>query len=237
MIPKIIHYCWFGGKSKPQSVINFLNSWKDILPNYQFMEWNESNFDINYNQYTKEAYENKKYAFVSDIARLQALYKYGGIYLDTDIEIKKDFSPLLEKYNLILGYENKGHHIMTAFIASSKENVYIKEFLDSYSNEIFVKSDGQLNTYPNTYRLTELLKSKGIKIDGKFQVVDDEIAIFPEKSFSAMKFSTLTDISDETTYTVHHFNASWKPWYVKFRRKIKLLLIKLFKNKIFIEGD
>ena len=232
MIPKIIHYCWFGNNKKPENVIQFINNWKEKLPNFKIMEWNEKNFDVNMLKYTKEAYKNKKYAFVSDVARIEALYEYGGVYLDTDIEIKKDFSHLLEKYKLIMGYEADGNHLMTAFIASEKGNPFIKEILETYKNEAFIDEKGNYNLYPNTYRITDLLKKHNVKIDGKFQELENDIVLFPEKSFSAMEFSTMTEISDETTYTVHHFKSSWKPWYVKVRRKIKIFLLRFIKNEI-----
>lgn len=230
MIPKIIHYCWFGNNKKPDNVVKFINEWKTKLPDYEIKEWNEKNFDVDELRYTKEAYENKKYAFVSDVARIKALYQYGGVYLDTDIEIKKDFSQLLEKYTMIMGYEAHGDHLMTAFIASEKENYLIKELLDTYSKESFLKPDGKYNLYPNTYRITDLLKKNNVKIDGNFQEIGKGIVLFPEKTFSAMDFSTMTEISDDTTYTVHHFKSSWKPWYVKLRRKIKIFLLGFIKK-------
>lgn len=230
MIPKIIHYCWFGNSEKPDYVLEYINNWKRILPDFEIKEWNSDNFDVENLRYTKEAYQNKKYAFVSDVARVKALYDYGGVYLDTDIEIKKDFSHLLEKYKLILGYEAKGKNLMTAFIASEKENSIIKELLDSYSTESFLQEDGKYNLYPNSYRITDMLKGHNIKIDGKFKELDDGVVLFPEKSFSAMEFSTMTEISDDTTYTVHHFKSSWKPWYVRLRRKIKIFLLGFIKK-------
>lgn len=225
MIPKIIHYCWFGYKEKPKAVQNYINQWKRMLPDYKIIEWNETNFDINYNLYTQQAYKEKKYAFVSDVARLFALYEFGGIYLDTDIEIKKDFNDLLSSYDMILGYENNGTHLMTAFMASSKNNSRIQKFLHSYEDEAFILEDGKLNTYPNTYRITEMLKKEGIIMNGEFQHFEREFALYPEKSFSAMEFRTFTEISDDSTYTVHHFNSSWMPWYIRLRRKIKKVII------------
>lgn len=233
MIPKIIHYCWFGQKEKPKEVKEYISKWRKKLPDYRIVEWNENNFDIHLLKYSEEAYKKGKYAFVSDIARLYALCEMGGVYLDTDIEIKRDFSELLKNHKLILGYENSGKQIMTAFIGSEKNNAVIRELLSSYKDESFIKKDGGINDYPNTYRLTELLKSKGIRIDGKFQQVNEDIVIYPEKFFSAMTFSTMTEISDESTYTVHHFKSSWKPWYVRLRRKVKIFLFNSLRlNKI-----
>lgn len=224
MIPKIIHYCWFGNSQKPDRVRKYIDNWKKMLPDYQIMEWNEKNFDVNYNIYTKEAYERRKYAFVSDVARLYALHEFGGVYLDTDIEIKRDLTPILEKYHCILGYEAAGDHLMTAFLAAEKNSKIIKDLLKTYKEEVFVKKSGELNVYPNTYRITELLRSKGAKLNGKFEKFQ-EIAIFPEEYFSAMEFSTMMEISNSDTYTVHHFSSSWKPWYVRIRRYIKVKII------------
>lgn len=113
-IPKIVHYCWFGGKEKPEDVKKCIESWKQFLPEYQLMEWNEDNFDIERLQYTREAYTAGKYAFVSDVARVEALYQYGGVYMDTDVEVLKSFNPLLEA-QCILGMEEK-EYVATSFI-------------------------------------------------------------------------------------------------------------------------
>lgn len=231
MIPKVIHYCWFGKKKKPKRVIEYIDKWHKMLPDYEIIEWNESNFNIDEYEYVREAYNNKKYAFVSDVARIIALCTLGGIYLDTDIDIKKSFTELLDNYKVILGFEDSGKRIMTAFIAAEKDNSLLKEFLKLYENEKFVNKDGSFNVYPNTYRLTEFLKDKGLVVNGEKQFLKGDVIIFPEKYFSAMKFSTMTDISDEQTYTVHHFNSSWKPWYVKVRRKIKITILNILPRK------
>lgn len=231
MIPKIIHYCWFGKKKKDTITQRYINAWKEKLKDYQFIEWNEDNFDVNEFDYTREAYNEKKYAFVSDVARIKALYEYGGIYLDTDIEIKRDFTNLLNEYNLILGYEANGKHIMTAFMAAEKKHFFIEEILKIYKNIKFKMDNGELDLYPNTYRITELLKGDEIKINGKECKIYGNGIIFPEIYFSAMNFENLEECSNANTYTVHHFNSSWKPWYVKIRRKIKICFLRC--TKIF----
>lgn len=229
MIPKIVHYCWFGKNKKPKDVENNIKKWKKMLPDYEFVEWNEKNFDVNYNIYTKEAYDKKKYAFVSDVARLYALVKFGGVYLDTDIDIKKKLDFILERNECVFGYENGGSHLMTAFIAATKDNKNIEKILNSYDNERFIMASGELNLYPNTYRITSILKEDGAKLDGKFEKFNG-ITIFPEEYFSAMEFSTLKEISTNNTYTVHRFSSSWKPWYVRVRRKIKIKIISLIRR-------
>ena len=131
MIPKIIHYCWFGGKELPNLAERCIASWKKQLPDYKIICWSEENFDIdNSVPYLKEAYSKKKFAFVSDYVRLYALYNYGGIYLDTDVEVIRDFSPLLND-KTILGYETD-ESISTAFIAGPPKTAWIKSLLDIY---------------------------------------------------------------------------------------------------------
>lgn len=230
MIPKIIHYCWFGKKKKNKLVQDYIEAWKKKLPDYTFMEWSESNFNIENYRYVMQAYKVKKYAFVSDVARLYALKKYGGIYLDTDIEVKKDFYDFVKDKKMVLGYEAGNSHLMTAFIASEKENDIISELLHEYDNIEFIDDKGNYNIYPNTYRITDFLLKKGYILDGKY-IEKNNIAFCPEEYFSAMNFSNMKEISNEKTYTVHHFNASWKPWYVKARRKIKFFLLKFWKGK------
>lgn len=106
MIPKIIHYCWFGGKPLPDEVKYYISTWQKYCPDYEIKEWNESNFDVNQNQYCREAYETKKWAFVSDYARLKILYEYGGIYMDTDVEVCKPLDHLAS-YGFWSGFESE----------------------------------------------------------------------------------------------------------------------------------
>lgn len=124
MIPKIIHYCWFGRNPYPEKVQYCIESWRKYLPDYEFKLWNEDSFDINTSAFVREAYENQRYAFVSDYVRVFALYTQGGIYLDTDIEVKKDFKDLLDN-KLLLGTDDSG--ALTAFMAAEKNHPYFGE--------------------------------------------------------------------------------------------------------------
>ncbi len=227
MIPKIIHYCWFGNAEKPAKVKEYIEDWKKKLPDFQFMEWNEQRFDININSYVNEAYKNKKYAFVSDVARMYALYNYGGIYLDTDIEIKKNIKEIVTDGNCILGFEMGGANIMTAFMAFNKGNEITQKMLDYYNSHKFVNSDGSFDITPNTAILTKILKDKGAIMNNKFQCINNEIKIYPEEYFSAFEMRFYREISTENTYTVHHFDSSWKPKYVRFRFIVKKMIIKV----------
>ena len=148
MIPKIIHYCWFGGNPLPKSAEKCIKSWKKYCPDYEIIEWNESNFDINSNQYVREAYENKKYAFVTDYVRLYAMYNYGGIYMDTDVEVLKPLDCFLDNH-AFSGFESSGY-IPTGLMASEKEFPLFRELLKYYGNRAFVNPDGSFDTTTNT---------------------------------------------------------------------------------------
>ena len=160
-IPKIIHYCWFGGNEKPSKIKKCIESWKKFMPEFDIIEWNESNFDINALQYTKQAYEMKKYAFVSDVARLKALSMYGGIYFDTDVEVFKNFTQLLDE-RCILGFEEE-EYIATSMMAAEPNNTLINRFLKIYDNIPFLDEEGNIIEGTNVSKLTDLLVEKGLK--------------------------------------------------------------------------
>ncbi len=207
MIPKIIHYCWFGGGEKPKSVIKMINSWEKYCLNFEIKEWNESNFDININQYCKEAYQCGKWAFVSDIARLFALYSEGGIYMDTDVEVIKPLDELLEN-NVFFGFEGT-EWIGTNIIGSEKDNPFVNEFLNIYNNEKFVNNDNTLNTTTNVERLTDLLQNRyGVKLNGSEQIVKG-IHIYPTDYFCPYDYINGTLNKTSNTYSIHWYSQSW----------------------------
>ena len=183
MIPKIIHYCWFGGKEKPQGVIDCIKSWKIYLPDYVIIEWNEDNFDIESSiPYVKEAYENKRWAFVSDYVRLKALYENGGIYFDTDIEVFRSFDNLLESRGFVCFESND--YLCTAVIAFEKGNNVLKEYLDTYEKRVYVKEDGSFDNTTNVHEMTNILSKLGMQKNGKSQKIDG-IMIYPQYYFSS----------------------------------------------------
>lgn len=173
---KIIHYCWFGGKKLPREVKKCIKTWEKMLPDYEIKEWNENNFDINCCPFVKEAYENKKWAFVSDYARIYALYNEGGLYLDTDMKIIKNVSEFLDK-DMFMGYEDSGY-IGTAVIGvKEKKNKYIKEILDFYNNleHFYLQS---INNYTNPIIITKILNKYNYEIDEKgIKIYDEHIYI------------------------------------------------------------
>ncbi len=225
MIPKIIHYCWFGNPEKPKNIIEYIESWKKVLPDYEFIEWNESNFDISQSiSYVKEAYESKKFAFVSDYVRLYALKTYGGIYLDTDVEIVKPFEELFEEHKLVTGFETL-NTLITAFIACEKENALIAEFLSSYDSLKFINEDETFDLTPINNRFTDLLVKYGLVINNKTQqLCDGEVLILPYEYFTGYDIENSHPKVTENTYTIHHFQSSWKKMNFKEFIEYKIIV-------------
>ena len=221
-IPKIIHYCWFGRKEKPTKVKDCINSWHKYLGDYEFIEWNEDNFDINCNDYVKQAYQEKKYAYVSDYARINALYNLGGIYMDTDVIVYKSFNNLLDN-KCILGFEEE-NFIATSFMACIPKHDLIKAFIDNYNGIYFYNEDQSLNMITNVKRLTQILENRGLIRNNKFQCIND-INIYPQEYFSPYDYVNYIRKNTENTYCEHLFLVSWLPWNIKIKKVLKKILI------------
>lgn len=207
MIPKIIHYCWFGRGDKLALTNKCIKSWEQFMPEYKIIEWNEENFDVNSCNFTKEAYEQKKWAFVSDYARFYILKEYGGIYFDTDLEVLKPFEPLI--YNdVFFGFESK-EFLSTAAIAACPGAKIIKDMVDYYNKLHFKNPDGTLQMLPNPYLVTECVEKYGLKRNGKKQIINN-IAIYPQIYFSPNTFGLVWNKVPKNSYALHHFNQSWR---------------------------
>lgn len=200
MIPKRIIYCWFGEKDKPDAVKKCIATWKEKMPNWEYLEINETNFDINSNQYCKDAYDNKMWGFVADPIRLWALYNYGGIYLDTDIEVYKPFDDLLND-KLFMGFEQP-HYLSTATIGAEKGNPIIKEMLDDYDKEKFEVKQNWWEYKTSPMIMTDTL-SKYFDRDNMEYQKTNEITIYPKKCF------TNHEQLDEEVYCKHNMFGSW----------------------------
>lgn len=179
-------------------------TWEKYLPDYQIMRWDETTFDVTQSEYVKAAYQAGKYAFVSDYARLYALKKYGGVYLDTDVEVIRNFSQLLRGHSAVFGFES-GEKVMTAFMAAQAEHPIIREFLDRYANKAF---DAE-KLEPNTVILTDILKGRGLVTDNRMQMIDADAAVFPLDYFQAYDFSSAALCITEHTVTIHRCFGSW----------------------------
>lgn len=225
-IPKIIHYCWFGGKDKPEVIKKFINGWKEKLKDYEIKEWNESNFDISSNMFVKQAYENGKYAFVSDYVRVYVLYHYGGIYMDTDVEVKRPFSDEILNNDSFWGFEEK-NYIATSTIGTQKGNKLIKKFLDSYDGKSFIKEDGEIDTLTNVAIVSDIIEDIGIKLDGNYQRIEGICTVYPQEYFSPYDYINCYSKENKNTYTIHHFYKSWLPLKERVKGNCKKVIAKV----------
>ena len=208
MIPKIIHYCWFGHGPKPELIQKCMASWKRFLPEYELKEWNEDNFDFDAIPYAKEAYEHRRWAFVSDCARLYALYHDGGIYMDTDVEVLKPIDRFLS-LPAFSGFQT-ATCCLTGIMGSEKGGRWVKELLDDYQGRHFIHSDGTFNESTNVYYTTKLMREKyHMVLDGHEESVAGYVTFFPTDYFCPKTcVSGEVDLT-ENTYTIHHFAGSW----------------------------
>lgn len=205
-IPKIIHYCWFGDKEKSTDVLRCIRSWKTHMPDFEIVEWCEENFSIeNANDYVKEAYRTKKWAFVADYVRLYALYNYGGLYFDTDVEVFKSFDPLLTS-DCFFGFETRDY-LMTAVMGACKNSQIIKNFLKEYENMKF-NANVNLNEVTNVVAFTRLMKKMGLNLNGKEQIVAGA-TIYPQKYFGSNDIINIFGKYSKSAYAYHHCTASW----------------------------
>ena len=209
-IPKIIHYCWFGGGKIPDRDKRCIESWRKYCPDYKIIEWNEKNYDVNQIPYMKEAYDAKRWGFVPDYIRMDLIYRYGGIYMDTDVELIRPLDELLE-YRAYAGVEAESNCIgFGCGFGSEKGNKILKDLCDYYRTLHFVKEDGTLNLTPNPIIVTEYLKKNGYElIPGKIGKVDD-FTVFPEEYFCPQAFSSGRIQITNKTYSIHHYHASWQ---------------------------
>ena len=209
MIPKIIHYCWFGGNPFPELAQKCIASWKKFLPDYEIKEWNESNYDVRKIPYIAQAYDAKKYAFVSDYARFDILYQYGGVYFDTDVEVIKDIRPIIER-GAFIGIEKGRKPLLNAGlgIASPAASEIYKEILDSYANERFINQDGSLNLKTVVTRVSEIFARHGFVEEDRMQTVADT-TIYPIEYFCPKDCASRSLVITKNTYSIHHYDGSW----------------------------
>lgn len=182
MIPKIIHYCWFGRGEKPKLFYKCYNSWKKLCPDFKIIEWNEDNFDINSAPiFVKEAYENRRYAFVSDYARLKIVYENGGIYLDTDVELIKPLESFLN-YNAFFGMQYEGPVVNTGCgFGGIKGEKILLDLMTGYQGIHFVKNNGEFDISPCPWRDYSVFKKYGFLTENKDQILNDGILILPSE--------------------------------------------------------
>ena len=224
MIPKIIHYCWFGRKPLPPLAVKCIESWKKYLPDYTIKEWNEDNFDINIVPYTREAYEVGKYAFVSDYARFYILYHHGGLYFDTDVEVIRPMDDLVGR-GAFMGCENEAKPGATALAVAPGLGLgcnpglgLYAEILELYSGLHFKCVDGGLNLKTVVEYTTDLLVNKGLRNISTEQYIGG-IWIYPKEFFSPKSYHTGEINITSNTYCIHHFDGKWLKRGLKYSVK------------------
>jgi mannosyltransferase OCH1-like enzyme len=207
LIPKVIHYCWFGRGPMPTLALKCIQSWNKYMQAYKIIEWNEDNFDVNCCIYVKQAYKAKKYAFVSDYARFHILYHHGGIYMDTDVEVLRPLDALLNN-QMFAGFETDTGVNPGLIFGSVKETELVKEILDSYKDRVFIKEDGTLNTETVVKYTTEILVRNGLQLNGKLQNINGMV-VYPKDYFCPLDYKANNLDITHNTYTIHHFAGSW----------------------------
>ncbi len=206
-IPKVIHYVWVGGKPLPAFQKKCIASWKKFLPEYEIKEWTEENFDVTSNKYCWEAYKAKKYAFVSDYIRIFVLYNYGGIYMDTDVEVIQRFPEEFLECEAFSGYETPGT-IPTGIMASIPGQRMFEELLRYYENASFINEDGSQNVITNVYTITKIAERNGFVPDNTKKTVLG-FTLYPQTYFCPLSHDSTETVFSENTYTIHHFSGTW----------------------------
>ena len=213
MIPKIIHYCWFGRLPLPELAKRCIKSWQIFLPEYEIKEWNEDNFDVNIIPYTAEAYTAKKYAFVSDYARFWILYHYGGLYFDTDVEVIKPIDDIIAR-GAFMGSETSVTKVGVMRVApglglSAVPGMSLyKELLDFYSHIHFVNVNGSYNLETIVTYTTNILLNYGLKNIDQIQECAT-VWIYPKDYFCPIDYDTKKIDITNNTRTIHHYASSW----------------------------
>ena len=228
MIPKIVHYCWFGKKPLPQMALKCIESWRKYLPDYDIIEWNEDNFDVNMIPYTKEAYKAKKFAFVSDYARFWILYKYGGIYFDTDVEVIRPMDDIIAR-GPFMGCENDAGDMSVASVAPglglgvNPGLAFYKMMLEKYATLHFENINGTQNLTTIVEYTTEMLCTYGLQNIKEIQCIEN-IYVYPVDYFCPISVKDGKLRVTNNTRTIHHFAQSWQSPIRKYARKIVLLM-------------
>lgn len=235
MIPKIIHYCWFGNNPLPEMAQKCINSWRKFLPEYKIKQWDESNFNVNLIPYIAEAYNEKRYAFVSDYARFWILYNYGGLYFDTDVELIRPIDDILFQGAFMgaqgfcrgylcgekVPYLNLTVNPGLGLAVEAKHPVY-KDILNLYEKLEFKTDNGRLNLKTIVYYTTIVLNKHGLKKEKRDIQCVNGIYIYPEDYFNPISIITERMHITKNTRAIHWFMASWRK--LTFRERIKRIV-------------
>lgn len=230
MLPKIIHYCWFGGNEKPDAAQKCIASWRTYSPDYEIREWNEENIFLeDCPEYVKDAYAAKKYAYVSDFVRLKVLYDHGGFYMDTDVELLKSLDAFLSDEGVI-GFENDNFVNSGQMLAARAEHPVLEEMMVRYNDMDFYREDGTMNLLACPYVNTDVLAGHGLVRNGREQMVAG-FHVYPADWFNPLDSATGELNKTHNTVSIHWYSMSWIPAWrrvrVRIMRKVRRLLKKL----------
>ncbi len=230
MIPKIIHYCWLGDGQYSDLVNQCMESWKQKLPEYEFILWDKNKFDVTSFTWVNQAYQAKKFAFAADYIRFYALYNYGGIYLDSDVQVVKSFNPLLHNKSFI-GFESTGD-FEAAIIGAEKETPWMLKMLHYYEGRTFLKPNGQFDQRPLPLIIKDVL-DKETDVEASEKNTSYGLKIFPSVYFSPKNIHTKKVDSTKETYTIHHFDGQWvkKNFTHKVKESVHKLVLRIFGHK------
>ena len=235
LIPKVIHYCWFGGNPLPELALKCIESWQKYCPGWTINEWNESNFDIGMNTYVKEAYQAKKWAFVSDVARLWVLVTYGGVYMDTDCELVRSIDEFLV-HEAVSGFESPTK-IPTALMGCQAGHRLFKQLLLEYDSRCFMMPDGSYDMTTNVISITNTLLKHGLILNNTLQTVCD-FTLYPTKYFCPKDLTSGKIVFTKYTHAIHHFDASWldnqQHKEREFRQLLKSRFGRVLGEKIYV---
>lgn len=228
LIPKKIHYCWFGHGELSQKQLAWMESWKKLCPDYEITEWNEHNYDVTQNTYMYQAYQAGKWAFVSDYARLDIVYRYGGIYLDTDVELLRNLDELLYQH-AFMGIDGSREVSLGLGFGAEPYNKVVGEIRKLYDNLIFTYSEGKFNLTACPTLQKPYFIEKGYINNGDYQILDG-VTIYPKKVLSPMCNYTGRVLPVKHSFSIHHYEGSWTP---DKRRQMKNKYKEIYQSGIF----
>lgn len=227
MIPKIIHYCWFGRGEKPELARRCIASWRKFCPDFEIREWNEDNCGYLAMSFMAEAYAAKKYAFVSDVMRLLVLEQYGGVYFDTDVEVVRDISPLLNDEGFI-GFENDQFVNSGQVMAAVPHQRVVQAMIEAYKQLHFTNADGSLNAVGCPRLNTDVLERFGLVRNGQEQLAAG-IHVYPADRFNPLDSATGRLKKTENTWSIHWYSMSWLPKHVRLKAKLGRMVRRILK--------
>lgn len=229
-IPKVIHYCWFGGNPLPELAKKCIESWRKFCPDYEIVEWNENNYDVNVCDYTREAYKEKKWAFVSDYARFDVLNKYGGVYFDTDVELIKPIEDIVDRGPFTGKEDEAGTRVAPGLALGSYAGFPLfEEIIDYYKCQHFITDNGY-NQKTIVMYMTEILKKYNYKPSNECDKIN-ELIIYPKRYFCPMDYYTGELSITEETRSIHHYTESWKSSKQKKWHRLEGVVCRMFNEK------